>query len=224
MAVHYLAMKGHSEAINDIARVGGYLDHCDREGITPLELAIMHQRTIAVTTLLRCNCDPNAPNSAGNSVGNSAANSATGLHAEAERLNVPLRMALSSKQYGIAQQLLLGGCRYYSSLQPVIVEYLARKQEQELAASSVFVSTGTDMVAPAVNSEEDVAMGWFAAWMKYPPSLKQACRVKIRACVRPKAMYAAVEELGQRLPVALRNYINLCELDEHARDGKTIHP
>jgi len=88
MAVHYLAMKGHWRAIEDIARVGGYLDHKDNNGNIPLWYAVEHNRTDAVRTLLMANCGPH-PNGCGS--------------------GIPLESALRQHHYMHAQWLLLAG-------------------------------------------------------------------------------------------------------------------
>ena len=92
MAVHYLAMKGHWSAIQDIANAGGFLDHPDNSDITPLLYAVKENRVDAVRTLLLANC---APHALGNCGGD------------------PLELALRQRQYVVAQWLLLAGaCPY----------------------------------------------------------------------------------------------------------------
>lgn len=98
MAVHYLAMKGHWRAIDDIALVGGDLDHIDSLDNTPLWYAVYHNRPDAARTLLRANCKP---------------------HPDGKRGGVPLESALRQQYYVVARWLLLAGaclCPLYAHL------------------------------------------------------------------------------------------------------------
>lgn len=88
MAIHYLSMKGHWRAIEDIARAGGDLDRPDTAGHTPLWYGVRHRRMEAVRTLLIANCSP---------------------HPTSLQCSLPLDEALLQRQYILAQWLLLAG-------------------------------------------------------------------------------------------------------------------
>jgi len=88
MAIHYLAMKGHWRAIEDIACAGGDVDRPDAAGHIPLWYAIHHRRMEAARMLLIANCTPNPIK---------------------PECSVPLEEALLHRQYILAQWLLLAG-------------------------------------------------------------------------------------------------------------------
>jgi len=88
MAIHYLAMKGHWRAIEDIACAGGDLEKPDAAGHTPLWYAVRYKRMEAVRTLLMANCSP---------------------HPTSPQCSLPLEEALLQRQYILAQWLLLAG-------------------------------------------------------------------------------------------------------------------
>jgi len=88
MAIHYLAMKGHWRAIEDIACAGGDLDRPDTAGHIPLWYAVRHRRMEAIRTLLTANCSP---------------------HPTDPQCSLPLEEALLQRQYILAQWLLLAG-------------------------------------------------------------------------------------------------------------------
>jgi len=88
MAIHYLAMKGHWRAIEDIACAGGDLDQPDAAGHIPLWYAVCHRRMEAVRTLLIANCSP---------------------HPVRPQCGVPIGEALLQRQFILAQWLLLAG-------------------------------------------------------------------------------------------------------------------
>lgn len=88
MAIHYLAMKGHWRAIEDIACAGGDVDKPDAAGNIPLWYAVHHRRMEAVRTLLIANCSPHPIN---------------------VQCSQPLEEALLQREYIVAQWLLLAG-------------------------------------------------------------------------------------------------------------------
>jgi len=88
MAIHYLAMKGHWQAIEDIACAGGDVDRPDSAGRIPLWYAVHHRRMQAARTLLIANCSP---------------------HPTSAQCSLPLEEALLQRQYILAQWLLLAG-------------------------------------------------------------------------------------------------------------------
>lgn len=98
MALHYLAMKNHWCAIDDIARAGGQLDHVDHSGKTPLAYAVQYNRLEAIRALLLANCSPHNLIVAADEV---AENS--------DRRWDPLEMALRARNYSVARWLLLAG-------------------------------------------------------------------------------------------------------------------
>jgi len=101
MAIHYLAMKGHWRAIEDIACAGGDVDRPDAAGHIPLWYAVHHRRMEAVRTLLIANCSP---------------------HPTSLQCSLPLEDALLQRQYILAQWLLLAGAGIHP-LQTFIDEF-----------------------------------------------------------------------------------------------------
>jgi len=210
MAVHYLAMKGHWQAIEDIATIGGYLDHPDFTGKIPLWYAVVHCRDAAVKSLLRSNCSPDPPVHISPFITENQFEEAGNRLDEAESpaQRVPIHAALEKKFYGIAQQLILAGC-IVVPLNTVVTQYYAEGGV-----------TGRVRVTAEEAAREREAMQWFSDWLSSPPTLKQTCRVRIRDCMRPAAaMHGVMGTLTSHLPTALRGYVNLSELDEFTREG-----
>lgn len=114
MAIHYLAMKGHWQAIEDIACAGGDVDTPDAAGHIPLWYAVHHRRMQAVRTLLIANCCPHPTNT---------------------QCSQPLEEALMQRQYILAQWLLLAG----ADIRPLqtFVEELGRQPVAEVEDEAV---------------------------------------------------------------------------------------
>lgn len=198
LAVHYLAMKGHWKAIEDIAKVGGDLDKPDATGKIPLWYAVNHNRSKAVLTLLRCNCSPDPP---------------TTLDADVAIGN-PLGLALEKKLYVVAKQLLLSGCSSIDPLRRMLNDHdlrrRARAQRQE-ERSTLFRSEE----AEEADRDEMEAVEWFAEWIHQPHSLRQSTRSTIRKNLRSKSLNGRVLD---RLPQAMQDFVLLRELEEISID------
>lgn len=194
MAVHYLAMKGHWQAIENVAKVKGDLNHLDSTGNIPLWYAVYHNRKAAVLVLLKSNCCPDPPKRAPDS--------------ETEMGN-PLQIALEKKYYDIAKQLLLAGC-HTGPLRQALANYVQRQREiavQREDESTLFMED----VVEEVDEMEVSAMQWFDDWVRHPHTLCQLCRVQILFYLRAMVLHSSHL---LHLPQALKDYVMLRELGE----------
>lgn len=194
MAVHYLAMKGHWQAIENIAQANGDLNHPDHTGNIPLWYAVHHNRKEAVLVLLKSNCCPDPPKRAPDS--------------ETEMGN-PLQTALEKKYYDIAKQLLLAGC-HIGPLRQVLANYIQHQRdiaEQREERATLFM----EGVVEEVDEAEVSAMHWFDDWVRHPHTLCQLCRVQLLCYIRSMVLHS---NCLLHLPQALKDYVMLHELGE----------
>ena len=126
-------------------------------------------------------------------------------------LGHPLELALDKQLYGIAKLLVLAGCQ----VQP-LYPWLERNfnidrnsnEEEELYSDSDNDSDSEE----SINMDLQHAFDWFEDWMHCPHSLRQLCRITIRRIIGPCLLQ---KEDYLPLPVQLRDYITLREVEDH---------
>ena len=195
-SLHFLAMKNHFDGIDAIAHAGGDVNMSDNDGNTPLWFAVNYNRPEAVKALLMANSVTCSPVSCANP-------------------GVPLKTALAKRLFGIAKLLILAGCE----LSPLYA-WTARQRDGRVERPPRGLPERDDTDGDEELSEElSDALRWFSDWMHTPHSLQQMCRIYIRRYIG-LGLLKKGEELP--LPVAVRDYVTLKEVEDHHIEGFLI--
>ena len=220
------ARGGYSLAVELLVGAGAEIDRVDEDGRTPLLYAVHANHAHCVQALLRLGADPNGVPMPPEPLGDSdSEDSEEETPYQAERGLSPLFLAIKRKTYDVMFVLLRANCSvtvigHTSEGEPVgPLEYALSVRHMVAVYALLAVGAGMNVINPHViqnslvqllTSNEEQALDVMEK-LGTPPTLRQACRLAIRAFLG-SSVVTSLPELP--LPPAVLRYLGFEEFEK----------